>query len=114
MTKLTKTSMDFYEDTFNPSKCADLQLAPAEETIIHKLPSPAKSVRKLPFIPKLDLSKAPAYEDSETSEVYKVVQKERTGDSSDETSNLMQTSPSEGSSMLEFISIEQRCTEMNL
>lgn len=71
--------------------------------------SPPKPLRKIPFIPKLDLTKAPAYEDSETSEIYKVAQRERTDDTSDETSNLLQTSLSEGSSILEFVSIEQRC-----
>ena len=34
LTKITKTSIDFYEDTFNPSKCADIQLPPAEETLV--------------------------------------------------------------------------------
>ena len=103
LTKITKTSIDFCEDTFNPSKCADLPSALVNENV----DSQAKpNIKKIPFIPKLDLTKAPAYEDSETSEVYKVAHRDRSGDSS-ENSNTMQSSMSEGSSsMLEFISIE--------
>lgn len=102
LSKITKTSIDFYEDTFNPSKCADLPLALTKENV----KSESKPIlKKIPFIPKLDLTKAPAYEDSESSEIYKVAPRDREGDSSD-NSNLMHTSLSEGSSMLEFISIE--------
>lgn len=66
-----------------------------------------KTAKRLPHIPKLDLTKAPAYEDSESqSELYKVAQRENTKES-DQTSQPYEWS-SQSDSMLEFLLAEKQ------
>jgi hypothetical protein len=70
----------------------------------------SQPARKAPVIPRLDLSKAPHYEDSETSELYKVAQRINTEsfDPSLLTASKLDSSSETNESMLEFLANEEK------